>query len=127
MPLLPFPSPNRFEFWTLPSTPVGQQFSDQAATVPQWDADRRELRFNGAVVKHFKWVAANQQAILCAFEEDGWPPRIDDPLPPQQEQDSKRRLADTIKCLNRKQCYAVIHFRGDGTGEGVIWDVVDLS
>ncbi|WP_145168868.1 hypothetical protein [Rubripirellula lacrimiformis] len=97
------------------------------AAVPIWEAERRELRFDGAVVKHFKWVAVNQQAILDAFEEDGWPPRIDDPLPPNAEQDSKRRLADTIKCLNRKQRYAVIHFRGDGTGEGVIWEIVDLA
>ncbi|CAD73699.1 hypothetical protein RB4296 [Rhodopirellula baltica SH 1] len=95
-------------------------------SVPIWEAERRELRFDGEVVKHFKWVAVNQQAILNAFEEDGWPPRIDDPLPPNAEQDSKRRLADTIKCLNRKQCYAVVHFRGDGTGEGVIWEIVDL-
>ena len=47
----------------------------------------------------------------------------DDPLPPHAEQDSNsRRLSDTIKCLNRKQMNELIHFRGDGTGEGVIWE-----
>ncbi|OYP36820.1 hypothetical protein [Rhodopirellula sp. MGV] len=90
---------------------------------PQWDSERRVLHFRGAIVKHFKWVAHNQQAVLNAFEEDGWPPRIDDPLPGQPEQDSKRRLSDTIKCLNRKQLHPLIHFRGDGTGEGVIWEL----
>ncbi len=92
---------------------------------PAWDSERRLLRFNGMPVKHFKWTAQNQEAILTAFEEEGWPPRIDDPLPPHDEQDSKRRLSDTIKCLNRKQDNSIIHFRGDGTGEGIIWEVVD--
>ncbi|MCA9075835.1 MAG: hypothetical protein KDA93_12430 [Planctomycetaceae bacterium] len=67
----------------------------------------------------------NQEVVLCAFEEDGWPERVDDPLPPQPDQDSKRRLADTIKCLNRKQVNKLIHFRGDGTGQGIVWERVD--
>jgi len=104
-----------------------QNVDSSSAHVPMWDSERKELRFDGAVVKHFKWVAVNQQAVLGAFEDDGWPPRIDDPLPPHEDQDSKRRLADTIKCLNRKQCHAVVHFRGDGTGEGVIWELVEMS
>ena len=37
-------------------------------------------------------------------------------------QDPKRRLSDTIKCLNRKQANSLIHFRGDGTGEGIVWE-----
>lgn len=92
---------------------------------PCWDPDRRLLRFNGVLVKHFKWSAENQEAILSAFEEEGWPSRIDDPLPPHEEQDSKRRLSDTIKCLNRKQDNSIIHFRGDGTGEGVVWEFIE--
>ncbi len=92
--------------------------------VPAWDPDRRVFSINGTTVKHFKWSAANQEAILAAFEEEGWPSRIDDPLPPQPEQDAKRRLSDTIKCLNRKQTNSLVHFRGDGTGEGVVWEFV---
>ncbi|QDV84753.1 hypothetical protein TBK1r_37050 [Stieleria magnilauensis] len=94
---------------------------------PRWDSERRVLGIGGTIVKRFKWVAVNQQAILCAFEEEGWPPRIDDPLPPHPEQDAKRRLSDTIKCLNRKQTNPLVHFRGDGTGEGVVWEFVDLG
>lgn len=90
--------------------------------VPQWDPELRKLHLDGQLVKRFKWPALNQEAVLCAFQEEGWPTRIDDPLPPQPEQDSKRRLADTIKCLNRKQTNELIHFCGDGTGEGVIWE-----
>lgn len=95
--------------------------------LPHWDSQRRVLGVNGSVVKLFKWVAVNQQTVLCAFEEEGWPPRIDDPLPPHPDQDAKRRLSDTIKCLNRKQCHPLIHFRGDGTGEGVVWEYVEQS
>ena len=94
-------------------------------SVPKWNPETRMLSIDGTVVKRFKWTAVNQEAILAAFEEEGWPSRVDDPLPPQPEQDSKRRLSDTIKCLNRKQTNQLLHFRGDGTGEGVIWELVE--
>ncbi len=102
-----------------------EQSPKQAPGVPKWDAQRRELRFDAATVKRFKWTAANQETILAAFEEEGWPHRIDDPLPPHPDQDSKRRLSDTIKCLNRRQISHLIHFHGDGTGEGVTWELVE--
>ena len=92
-----------------------------------WHADARKLCVNGQIVKRFKWPAANQEAVLNAFQEEGWPERIDDPLPPQPEQDPKRRLADTIKCLNRKQVNQLIHFHGDGTGEGIFWELVEQT
>jgi hypothetical protein len=92
--------------------------------VPTWDSERRALRINGMMVKRFKSTAANQETILTAFEEESWPHRIDDPLSPQPNQDTKRRLADTIKGLNRKQKHALIRFHGDGTGEGVTWELV---
>ncbi len=95
--------------------------------VPTWDSERRELRINGIIVKRFKWTAVNQEAVLAAFDEEGWPSRIDDPLRPHPEHDSKRRLSDTIKCLNRKQTNRLIHFRGDGTGEGVVWEIVEAE
>lgn len=95
--------------------------------VPHWNGALRELLLNGRLVKSFKWPAMNQETVLCAFQEEGWPRRIDDPLPPHPEQDSKRRLADTIKCLNRKQHVTLLHFRGDGTGEGVIWEHVSIE
>jgi hypothetical protein len=99
--------------------------SAAAPRAPHWDAAKRVLSFAGRVVKQFKWHAINQESVLAAFEEEGWPARIDDPLSPQPEQDAKRRLSDTIKCLNRKQKHRILHFRGDGTGEGVVWEVVE--
>lgn len=99
--------------------------SSVARPEPSWDDQRNELRLGDVLVKRFKWRAANQEAILAAFQEDGWPARIDDPLTPVPETDPKRRLSDTIKCLNRKQQNNLLRFSGDGTGEGVLWDVVD--
>jgi hypothetical protein len=90
--------------------------------LPFWNAQTRELWVGSKIAKRFKWHAENQEIILNTFQEEGWPPHIDDPLPPHPDQDSKRRLSDTIKCLNRKHFHQLIRFRGDGTGEGVIWD-----
>jgi hypothetical protein len=64
---------------------------------------------------------------LSAFQEDGWPHRIDDPLPPLDDIEPKCRLHDSIKRLNRHHKDRVIRFRGDGTGEGVCWEYVDVA
>jgi len=110
-----------------PSAPTSFQTVERTAPpplVPDWDPERRELKLAGLLVKQFKWPAANQEMILTAFQEDEWPARVDDPLPPLYELDPRRRLHDTIKCLNRNQKNKRIHFRGDGTGEGVIWELI---
>jgi hypothetical protein len=90
--------------------------------VPKWDRDRQELRVSSIVVKRFKVPAANQEVVLATFEEDRWPARIDDPLPPRGEQSPKRRLQETIKSLNRCQKRSLIRFLGDGSGQGVCWE-----
>ena len=90
--------------------------------LPQWDRDRQILRIGQVVVKQFKVPAANQETVLAAFEEEAWPPRIDDPLPPHREQSPKRRLQETIKSLNRNQKQLLIRFIGDGSGTGVRWE-----
>jgi hypothetical protein len=100
--------------------PAASPFAKPA--VPQWDAGRHTLFFRDRIVKQFKWHAANQFTILSAFEEEGWPGRIDDPLVPSPSVYAKRRLSDTIKCLNRKQRVRLVHFHGDGTGQGVTWE-----
>jgi hypothetical protein len=91
---------------------------------PKWDRDRRELRFGNKLIKVFKLPSPMQEAILMAFEEEHWPPRIDDPLPGHPDYPPKRRLHDTIKSLNRNQRNTLIRFMGDGTGEGIRWELV---
>jgi hypothetical protein len=93
------------------------------AEFPKWDRDRRELRLGERVIKVFKLPSPMQEAILVAFEEEHWPPRIDDPLPSHPELLPKRRLHDTIKSLNRNQKNSLIRFMGDGTGEGIRWEL----
>ena len=94
---------------------------------PVWDGEYRELRVAGLIVKRFRWRAPNQETLLAVFEEEDWPHRIDDPLPRMPEQDPRRRLHDTVKCLNHNQENRLIRFRGDGTGEGVLWELVEAA
>jgi hypothetical protein len=101
---------------------------DQAASSsvigkPHWDSNRRLLTFGNRVVKRFKWRAYNQETILQAFEEEEWTGRIDDPLPQSNDVDPKRRLNESIRSLNSSQVEPIIRFRGDGSGQGVVWTV----
>ena len=95
-----------------------------ASHIPHWDHDCRELRFGSYLVKQFKVPAENQELILSAFEEEGWPPHLDDPLPPRPELDSKQRLHDAINRLNRNQKRRLIRFHGDGNGQGLRWELL---
>jgi hypothetical protein len=92
---------------------------------PCWDARRRELRLAQKLLKRFRVPAPNQEAILAAFQEEGWPNCIDDPLPPKGDLSPQRRLHDTIKALNRKhhQKPPLIRFLGNGTGKNVVWEL----
>ncbi|MBX3439127.1 MAG: hypothetical protein KF861_16680 [Planctomycetaceae bacterium] len=94
---------------------------------PRWDGERHQFFVRDQLVKEFKVPSPNQETILAAFQEENWPARIDDPLAPTSPADSKRRLHDTIKSLNRNQKQNLIRFLGDGTGEGVFWELTDSS
>ncbi len=89
--------------------------------VPRWDMLRRELSVDGQVVKRFRVPAPNQIAVLAAFEEEGWPSRVFDPLHPQEDQEPKQRLRETIRALNQHQRPPMLRFFADGTGQGVLW------
>lgn len=95
--------------------------------LPFWDADRRELWAGSQLVKRYRTASPTQEAVLAAFQEESWPPSIDDPLPPHRGQDPKRRLHHTIRNLNRHQVNRVLHFGGDGTGTKVLWRYVDAT
>lgn len=96
--------------------------NDVPRETPIWCPNTRVLKITGKVVKHFKWPAPNQEMLIAAFAEMGWPDQIDDPLP-KTDVCPKRRLHDTIKCLNRNQVNALIKFRGDGTGRAARWEI----
>ncbi|MDQ3332616.1 MAG: hypothetical protein M3552_18535 [Planctomycetota bacterium] len=106
---------------TLANEPHGQ---NGTTPKPHWDPGRRELRLGDAVVKRFRVPAANQELVLQAFEEEGWPNSIDDPLPPVLDHDCQQRLRATIKSLNRSQQTALMRFHANGGGEVICWDLV---
>ncbi|NLX97032.1 MAG: hypothetical protein GXY83_12730 [Rhodopirellula sp.] len=91
---------------------------------PIWDRARQQLLVGERIVKEFKVPAPNQEHVLAAFEEEGWPVRIDDPLPPVPEQSPKLRLHTTVNALNRNQRNRLIRFSGDGRGEGIRWELL---
>lgn len=98
---------------------------DDLMAAPCWDPQLRELRVGHVLVKRFRQPSTNQERILLAFEEEGWPPRIDDPLPPDPQHDTKQRLRTTLKSLNRNEQHGLIRFHSDGTGQGVLWDLAE--
>jgi len=115
---------------TLPTAPLSDRralpvVSFHAAEFPRWNAGARILRFKGTVVKRFTKPANNQEHVLMAFEEEGWPEHIDDPIPPHGDIDPKRCLHGTIARLNQHQERRLIRFSGDGRGEGVRWEPID--
>jgi len=100
------------------ATLSGNETTDDA---PRWDSQRRELSWAGVVLKRFRSRAENQGLILSAFEEEGWPGRVDDPLPPVASSDGSSRLRDAIRRLNEGHSLPVVRFAGDGTGTGICW------
>jgi hypothetical protein len=109
-----------------PSPPVKDD-ANSATLTPRWNAARHELRLGANVIKAFRIPSPNQEMILTVFEEEGWPVRIDDPLPPHPEIIPKQRLHDTVKSLNRNQQNRLIRFLGDGTGQGVRWELASVN
>ncbi len=75
-------------------------------------------------MKRYRVPARNQALILAAFQEEGWPLYIDDPLPPAGEQDPKHRLQATVKSLNRNQQTPLLRFHGNGNGQQIFWETV---
>lgn len=92
---------------------------------PRWNSELRILSVDDVTVKRFQRPAPSQQAILAAFEEEGWPLRIDDPLIPakgMQLSQIKDRLRSTVADLNRAQHGRTrVQFHTDGTGQGILW------
>jgi hypothetical protein len=98
--------------------------SDVDASVVCYDPVLFEFRVHGGVVKRLDIRATAQSQILTAFQEEGWPCRIDDPLRPNGSE-AKARLRAIIHCLNGHQKPPRIHFFADGTGRGVRWELIE--
>ena len=95
----------------------------EAAPKPHWNAARRELSLGGRMVKQFHVPARNQELILSAFQEEGWPELIDDPLAGEIHIDPKTRLNDVVYRLNHKQLACLLRFHVNRHGSGVCWSL----
>lgn len=90
---------------------------------PVWIPRLRELRLGSRVIKRFSQPASSQELILNAFQEDGSPVAIDDPLPPTARRDPKKRLRRTVQNLKRAQASPGIHFSPHANATGIRWSI----
>jgi hypothetical protein len=90
---------------------------------PRYDAEQRLLSWGRLSLKSYRQPAGSQETILQAAEEMAWPTWFDDPLPRARTGNPKVRLHDAIKLLNRHQNQRLVHFKGDGTGRRVGWEL----
>ena len=83
---------------------------------PRWDGENFRLKMGEQVARTLKPSATNCIAILAEFEEEGWPERINDPLPLGRDPE---RLSNTLRTLNKGA--VGIRFSAGGDGESITW------
>lgn len=95
---------------------------------PAWNEQARELCVAEELIKRYRCRASNQERILAVFQEENWPIRIDDPLPPEPNLDAKQRLRETVKSLNQNHFTRDrLRFHCDGNGQGIQWELAARS
>jgi hypothetical protein len=92
--------------------------SGQRREKPWWRRSVLQLHAEGRLVRDVARQAKHMIKILDAFEEDGWPRKIDDPLP---KGPNVLRLQDAVEQLNKGQ--TTIRFRTHN-GRSVTWEWV---
>ena len=93
----------------------------RASARPLWDRDRGVLWWAGVVVKRVRPDGANQRAVLDAFQAQGWPAFVADPLTHCRGIRVKTRLRQTIRSLNERLA-GPFRFRAGGPLRGVLWE-----
>jgi hypothetical protein len=101
--------------------PANESSAEDAAAVlrPHWDHDRLELRLGSTVLRQFKLPSADEERVLAAFEERGWPRRIGSPLPAGGD---FRRLVECVAALNWRLRRPLLHFGCNEQGHEVTWE-----
>jgi hypothetical protein len=113
---LPATIPDCGGAWT---QPAGAAYAGQ----PRWDGARRALCLGQVVIKRFGGRPGNQERLLDALEEDGWPRTLDDPLPGDDGIDAPDRLRNTVKDLNRGLRGQALRFHIINNGTGISWSL----
>jgi hypothetical protein len=89
---------------------------------PHWHRKKRELWVGNQLIKRFTKTAKNQHLIMEVFEEEGWPPSIDDPFPGGTHQEKRKRLNNAVDRLNHGHLLPLLRFHTNGTGDGIRWE-----
>jgi hypothetical protein len=95
--------------------------------VPFYDHENevtRVLYWRDEPIKTWVREAGNQELILLVFEEQDWQKVIYDPLPYDPELESKDRLHEAVKSLNKRLKPGTIRFFTTGMGTAVGWTPV---
>lgn len=90
---------------------------------PTYDREQRLFTWGEHILKRFRQPAVNQELVLISAEELDWPEWFDDPMPRKNGHNPKTLLHDTIKDLNRRQAEWLVHFKGDGSGRRIGWEL----
>lgn len=89
---------------------------------PKWDPETGKLYYRDQIIRKLRKTKdlTNIHLILDTFEEDGWPSRIDSPIP---NDSSGERLHETIRSL--KKDLIGITFSVQEGGQAVVWQVAE--
>lgn len=103
-----------------PTLPVSPTMSDSR---PRWDQHRRELSVGCILVKRFTLPAPRVESVLAAFEEQHWPPDLDNPLPAFGQ--ASRCLQQTLDELNGHLRRALLRFHAVEGDRTIAWQLTD--
>ena len=94
------------------------------AATPHWDNDTQKLSYLNQTVRKVMRPkqAYNIVTILNAFQDAGWPHRIDDPFGRKPSDDTRRR---DISNLNKGLRNGRLKFACDGNGTGFVWNKIE--
>lgn len=92
---------------------------------PRWDEMKATLFWGDVPIRVFSHhPAKNQRDIIEAFHREDWNHTVPTPFKDNNGSDAKK-LNLAIYHLNHSLLKKAIRFRGDGTGDGVMWEPVD--
>jgi hypothetical protein len=95
---------------------IGEPVHPDSTDKPKWDKNTNQLWYKGQLVRDLSPRAIKARMIFAAFEEGGWPPQIDNPLPGGK---NSSKLRDAVRTMN--EGLRAIKFFCDGKAEGVTW------
>jgi len=84
---------------------------------PEWDNRRLQLTLDGHLIAQLQKPNSNVARILTAFQEEGWPCQIDDPLPGGE---NTERLEEAVRYL-RRAVHSTILFGSTRSGTAIRW------